>query len=135
MPGMREKFGVSDRPRRCRIALMNGRHIPAAVRRAVALRDGWPCAFIGKGGHRCEARRRLEFHHLVPYEVGGASTVENIQLRCRAHNQYEADLFFAASRIGRAALPIEATLPIGQAELVTRPGPSRADQPTSHAPA
>jgi hypothetical protein len=26
--------------------------------------------------------------------VGGAATVENIELRCRAHNAYEARLFF-----------------------------------------
>ena len=38
----------------------------------------------------------LEFHHLEPYAVGGESTVENIQLRCRAHNRYEAQLFFGA---------------------------------------
>jgi hypothetical protein len=121
----REKFGATDRPRTCRISLINGRDIPAAVRRTVAIRDGWQCAFIGKGGHRCEARRRLEFHHLVPFEVGGPPTVENIQLRCRAHNQYEADVFFAASRTGRATLAIgPATLPVGSASLPTRDGPS-----------
>jgi hypothetical protein len=26
--------------------------------------------------------------------MGGETTVENIQLRCRAHNGYEADLFY-----------------------------------------
>jgi hypothetical protein len=29
-----------------------------------------------------------------PYAVGGAATEENIELRCRAHNAYEARLFF-----------------------------------------
>jgi hypothetical protein len=28
--------------------------------------------------------------------MGGETTVENIQLRCRAHNGYEADLFYGA---------------------------------------
>jgi len=28
--------------------------------------------------------------------MGGEFTVENIQLRCRAHNGYEADLFYGA---------------------------------------
>jgi len=37
----------------------------------------------------------LEFHHVVPYARGGQATVENITLRCRAHNQYEAILDFA----------------------------------------
>jgi hypothetical protein len=30
---------------------------------------------------------------MVPYADGGAATVEGVQLRCRAHNQYEALLW------------------------------------------
>jgi hypothetical protein len=40
----------------------------------------------------------LEFHHVEPYAVGGQATPENIELRCRAHNWYEAQLFFGADR-------------------------------------
>jgi hypothetical protein len=29
-----------------------------------------------------------------PYAAGGAATTANIELRCRAHNAYEASLFF-----------------------------------------
>jgi hypothetical protein len=36
----------------------------------------------------------LELHHVVPYAAGGPATVENIQLRCRAHNGYEAERDF-----------------------------------------
>jgi hypothetical protein len=37
----------------------------------------------------------LEFHHAnEPYALGGAATAENIALRCRAHNVYEAELLF-----------------------------------------
>ena len=36
----------------------------------------------------------LEFHHIVPYALGGKATLENISLRCRRHNQYEAELVF-----------------------------------------
>jgi 5-methylcytosine-specific restriction endonuclease McrA len=71
----------------------SGRHIPAAVRRAVWQRDQERCAFVGRAG-RCRETAFLEFHHLTPYATGGDATVENIQLRCRAHNQYEARLFF-----------------------------------------
>ena len=39
----------------------------------------------------------LEFHHRIPYARGGPSTLENIELRCRAHNQYE-ELPFGAQR-------------------------------------
>ena len=50
------------------------------------------CAFIGSTG-RCRETGFLEFHHVEPYAAGGAATVGNIQLRCRAHNLYEASLF------------------------------------------
>ena len=55
----------------------------------------------GAAYNRIEAARAarsypmiLEFHHKEPYAAGGAATVENIELRCRAHNVYEARLFF-----------------------------------------
>lgn len=70
-----------------------GRHIPAAVRRAVWQRDEGRCAFVGRMG-RCRETAFLEFHHVAPYAEGGAATEDNIQLRCRAHNQYEARVSF-----------------------------------------
>jgi hypothetical protein len=36
----------------------------------------------------------LEFHHLEPYAVGGRAVVDNVALRCRAHNVYEAERYF-----------------------------------------
>jgi hypothetical protein len=33
----------------------------------------------------------------VPFAAGGATDAENIQLRCRAHNAYEATLFEQSS--------------------------------------
>lgn len=69
------------------------RHIPAHVRRAVWKRDGGRCAFIGAAG-RCRARALLELHHVTPFAAGGEATVENIELRCRAHNAYEAEVYF-----------------------------------------
>src|SRR6058998_1389925 len=59
-----------------------------------AIPDGGSCAFVGKGGRRCDQRAFLEFHHVEPYAVGGEATVSNVELRCRAHNRYEAELFF-----------------------------------------
>jgi HNH endonuclease len=76
----------------------SGRHIPAAVRRAVWLRDEERCAFVGRTG-RCRETAFLEFHHIAPFAAGGPPTAENIQLRCRAHNQYEARLFFGDSLV------------------------------------
>ena len=55
------------------------------VKHAVWKRDGGQCTYVGENGHRCTSRKFLEFHHVVPYAMGGEATVENIQLRCRAH--------------------------------------------------
>jgi 5-methylcytosine-specific restriction endonuclease McrA len=72
----------------------NSRNIPREVQRAVCQRDGDRCAFVSKDGHRCTERTFLEFHHIVPHALGGRATVDNISLRCRRHNQYEAELVF-----------------------------------------
>lgn len=69
------------------------RRIPAAVKREVWRRDGGRCAFVGRDG-RCAERSFLEYHHVRPYAAGGLATTANIELRCRAHNAYEAALFF-----------------------------------------
>jgi len=71
------------------------RHVPASVRRAVWQRDAGQCAFLGTEG-RCTETGCLEFHHLIPFVDGGATTVENLQLRCRAHNSFEYELWNSA---------------------------------------
>jgi len=88
------KLGAAAKPRPIRRGADRQRDIPSHVQRAVSQRDGDQCAFVSKGGHRCTERAFLEFHHIVPYALGGLATVENISLRCRRHNQYEADLVF-----------------------------------------
>jgi hypothetical protein len=90
----RQKFAATDRPRGNGSVAPGSRHIPAQVKRAVWIRDGGRCAFAGPGGRRCAERGFLEFHHVVPHGAGGEPTTGNVQLRCRAHNQYEAELYF-----------------------------------------
>ena len=90
----RRKFAATPHPRRSAGQSDDSRNIPAEVRRTVAARDGDRCAFVATNGRRCDERRFLEFHHVVPYGAGGKATVENIQLRCRAHNGYEAERFY-----------------------------------------
>jgi hypothetical protein len=93
-----EKLAVTDRPRGSRGTAPSSCRIPAAVRREVWMRDDGQCAFVAPNGRRCAERAFLEFHHVEPYAAGGRATVENIALRCRAHNGYEAQLFFGQSR-------------------------------------
>ena len=102
----RQRFAQTSRPRSCRPATVRSRHIPAAVRRAVWRRDGGCCAFVGAKG-RCGETAFLEFHHVEPYAAGGAATAENIQLRCRAHNAYEARMFFGGDVVREERAPWE----------------------------
>ncbi len=101
----KQKLAATARPREQRSkaaeiernAVPNSRHIPAAVRRAVWARDRGQCAFVSSNGRRCGEEAFLEFHHIEPYANGGPSTVGNIQLRCRAHNGYEAGCHYGWS--------------------------------------
>jgi hypothetical protein len=70
------------------------RDLPRAVKREVWRRDGAQCAFVPSTGRRCTERHFLEFHHIEPYARQGPPTADNISLRCRRHNQYEAELVF-----------------------------------------
>jgi len=36
----------------------------------------------------------------VPFAAGGKATMGNIELRCRAHNAYEASVFFGDQLVG-----------------------------------
>jgi hypothetical protein len=89
----KQKFGRTSRPRGQRSSTET-RYIPIPVRRAVWERDGGRCAFVSEDGHRCGSTQRVEFHHVDPAACGGEATVEDIELRCRAHNQYEAEVDF-----------------------------------------
>jgi len=104
----RSKTGATARPRRTRPGTSPrvktpSRHVPAATKRAVWQRavwqrDGGRCAFVGPQG-RCTATAFLEYHHVVPFAAGGESSAENLELRCRAHNQHEADLYFGPLQV------------------------------------
>jgi hypothetical protein len=106
----RRKMAVVRRPAKARSVTSGARrldegsrHVAAEVKRIVWVRDGGRCAFVGASGHRCSERAFLEYHHVVPWAVGGQATIVNIQLRCRAHNGYEADVFFGTGRRNRGA--------------------------------
>ena len=51
---------------------------------------------MSERGERCPTHSRLEFDHADPVARGGRSTVENLRLRCRAHNQFAAERMFGA---------------------------------------
>jgi hypothetical protein len=85
------KAGRAQRPRGESSLAPRGRHVPAPVRRAVWERDQGRCTFVSSTGHRCKATRLLEFDHVESVARGGKATVDNMRLRCRPHNHYEAE--------------------------------------------
>ena len=72
------------------------------MRREVWKRDEGRCAFVGRTG-RCTQRRYIEAHHIQPHGPQGPPTLENIALRCRAHNVYESELVFGRFDVSAAA--------------------------------
>jgi len=93
----KRRFAITARPAQRRRPSADTRRVPASVRRAVYARDGGCCTFVSDDGRRCGSRRRLELDHIVPVARGGGSTVDNVRLRCRAHNQYAAERVFGAA--------------------------------------
>jgi 5-methylcytosine-specific restriction endonuclease McrA len=77
------------------------RYIPAPVRRTVWERDSGQCTFVSAKGKRCAAHQFLEFDHVEPVARGGKATVEGLRLRCRAHNQFEAERSFGVEFMSR----------------------------------
>jgi 5-methylcytosine-specific restriction endonuclease McrA len=64
--------GVAAEPRRD--------PIPGEVRRAVWERDGGACV-------QCASAFDLQYDHVIPFSLGGASTVANLQILCAACNR------------------------------------------------
>jgi hypothetical protein len=96
----KRRCAATDRPRRAAPGpSADPRHVPAEVVRTVWERDGSQCAFVGTNGHPCESRDRLELDHVVAVARGGLSTVDNLRLLCRAHNQFTAECEFGKAAI------------------------------------
>ncbi|MFL5262189.1 MAG: HNH endonuclease, partial [Anaeromyxobacteraceae bacterium] len=73
--------------------------ISAAVRREVWKRDGGRCAWCAPDGRRCGSTWKLELDHIVPAALGGRSTVENLRLCCKSHNQLSAAQIFGPAHM------------------------------------
>ena len=116
----KRKYAETDAPRQSKGQTSDGSPnnrlpIPAAVRRAVHERDGGRCSFVAEDGHRCDSTRLLEFHHIVPVGKGGATTLENVTLHCRAHNLFAAQIDFGLEtmqqRVGQARSQAQGSCP------------------------
>jgi hypothetical protein len=58
--------------------------IPSDLRRAVYQRDGGRCV-------ECDSAFDLQYDHVLPVALGGATTLENLQLLCAGCNRRKSD--------------------------------------------
>src|SRR5262245_43563649 len=91
----KRRFAATDQPRTGK-ASKSLRHIPAHVRREVWERDQGQCTFVSEDGHRCSERKFIQFDHALEVARGGEVGVNDIRLRCWAHNQFTAERTFGA---------------------------------------
>jgi hypothetical protein len=87
-PAPKAKLETLEQPQPPR---QRGRHVPAAVRRAVFERDGGRCAYVSASGERCRETQGLELHHVRAYGLGGEHSEDNLAYRCKAHNALAAE--------------------------------------------
>ncbi len=76
------------------------RHLPAQVKRVVWHRDRGQCTY-SHDGKRCTSKHSLENDHIKPFALGGESTMENLRLRCKSHNQLAALQVFGATKMAK----------------------------------
>jgi hypothetical protein len=114
-----KRHGLVERPRETREPA-NPAHVPAAVRRAVYLRDGGKCQYRLASGELCGCTRYLQYDHVPPLALGGRSTVDGVRLACKAHNLRAArldlgdavmDRYTSSPRTPRPPTPASADTP------------------------
>lgn len=71
------------------------RYIPSTVKCEVYMRDKGTCAHPN-----CSSKKFLEYDHIKPLALGGTTSVENLRLLCRAHNQRAAIDRFGLVKMG-----------------------------------
>jgi hypothetical protein len=59
-----------------------GRYVPAEIRDALLIRDGFTCSVPG-----CSQKARLQRDHLHPYAKNGPTSLANLQLLCPYHHK------------------------------------------------
>jgi hypothetical protein len=72
----------------------------AEIKREVWSRDQAQCTQRDlRTGERCQTKHFVEEDHIIPKAMGGEYSVENLRLRCRAHNQRHAIDCYGVSKM------------------------------------
>jgi 5-methylcytosine-specific restriction endonuclease McrA len=58
-----------------------------SVARQVDLRDRRQCTYQKQNGERCEERRWLDVHHVIPKSNGGSNSLDNLTTLCSGHHR------------------------------------------------
>lgn len=67
---------------------------------ALWIRDQGQCTFVQSNTHaRCPQKTHLEVDHIQPRALGGDSSLENLRLLCKAHNQRAAIRVFGLRKM------------------------------------
>jgi len=90
-----EKLDPSERVQKPFPAQKPTRIVNQALKTFIWKRDQSRCTYEDpRTKRRCTSQHALEMDPITPYALGGATTVENLRLLCRAHNLYEAQKIF-----------------------------------------
>lgn len=87
--------------KRAKNKVENTRHVELQLRDRIDIRDERCCTYVGPDGTVCGSKHQLELHHIKPFAKGGKHSVDNLTLRCRTHNQYEAERDFTTEWMDR----------------------------------
>jgi 5-methylcytosine-specific restriction endonuclease McrA len=103
-----KRNGIVEKPRKVSRPAKSD-VVPAHVKRAVWERAGGRCEFRLHSGGVCGSTTRLELDHVVPRAHGGPSTIDNVRLCCRGHNDLAARRMFGDAWMDRFRRPAPAS--------------------------
>lgn len=103
---MRKYRAVARRRRRAPVTRpgQGPRWFPPAMRAVIMRRDGYRCRI-------CGSRYQLEIDHIIPYSLGGPTTVANGQVLCHACNTWKGRRILPAGTRRPMQLPVRSWHP------------------------
>lgn len=74
--------------------------ISAPVRRSIIQSAQGSCTYKDPHtGRTCGSRHQIQIDHIIPKAMGGSDEPENLRVRCREHNLFEAERVFGRNKM------------------------------------